>query len=133
MIRQIGESAARAVVHTAIRQSPTVYVAGANGGGNDIRRWKAVKDFWIGYFERAGARLGGYSILSTAPFLAHSNLTIAAEFVFGLFLVAPVFFCVAGLKDSRMSQKTGARCGCLFNYFRRNPASPVKLPKKTRY
>src|ERR1035438_8198811 len=78
MIRQIGESAARAVVHTAIRQSPTVYVAGANGGGNDIRRWKAVKDFWIGYFERAGARLGGYSILSTAPFLAHSNLTIAA-------------------------------------------------------
>jgi hypothetical protein len=49
----------------------TVYVAGANGGGNDMGHWQAVKGFWEAYFERAGARLAGYSILPSAPALLH--------------------------------------------------------------
>lgn len=48
----------------------TVYVVGANGGGKNIRDWQMIKEFWIGYFERAGARCSGYSTLITIPALA---------------------------------------------------------------
>jgi hypothetical protein len=48
----------------------TVYVVGANGGGKNIRDWQAIKEFWIAYFGRAGARCGGYSTLITLPTLA---------------------------------------------------------------
>ncbi|MGA2435155.1 MAG: hypothetical protein ABSG25_07700 [Bryobacteraceae bacterium] len=37
----------------------TVYAVGANGGGRGIRDWQAVKEFWIAYFGRAGARCSG--------------------------------------------------------------------------
>lgn len=48
----------------------TVYVVGANGGGRDIRGWQAVREFWIAYFAKAGARCGGYATLVTLPTLA---------------------------------------------------------------
>jgi hypothetical protein len=49
----------------------TVYILGANGGGKGIRDWQTIKDFWMSYFARAGARCGGYSTMITLPALAH--------------------------------------------------------------
>jgi uncharacterized membrane protein len=43
----------------------TVSVAGANGGGEDLRNWQNARDFWLAYFERARARCGEYSMLAT--------------------------------------------------------------------
>ncbi len=48
----------------------TVYVVGANGGKRDIRDWQTVKEFWIAYFEKAGARRGGWATFVTLPDLA---------------------------------------------------------------
>lgn len=55
--------AVEAQAHIADLTGVTVYVAGANGGGNDLKSWQAVKDFWIAYFAKSGARVAGYSIL----------------------------------------------------------------------
>lgn len=42
----------------------TVYVVGANSGTRDIRDRDAVKQFWMRYFEQAGARCADYSAIS---------------------------------------------------------------------
>ncbi|MGO9010631.1 MAG: vWA domain-containing protein [Bryobacteraceae bacterium] len=63
-------AALKAQRRTADLTGVTVYVVGANGGGRDIGDWQAVKEFWIAYFGRAGARCGGYSTLITVPTLA---------------------------------------------------------------
>jgi hypothetical protein len=49
----------------------TVYVGGANGGGTEIRTWKGIKDFWMAYFEKAGAQCASYSMLSAPPDITH--------------------------------------------------------------
>jgi hypothetical protein len=41
----------------------TVYVAGANGGRRSVEHWRAVQEFWMQYFAKAGAKCGGYSML----------------------------------------------------------------------
>ncbi len=46
-----------------------VYVVGANGGGRNLSDWRTVKDFWLAYFTRAGAKCEDYSALVQLPLL----------------------------------------------------------------
>jgi hypothetical protein len=45
----------------------TVYVLGANAGGYTTSEWDSLKQFWMTYFDRAGANIEGYSILADPP------------------------------------------------------------------
>lgn len=45
----------------------TVYVLGANADGRQIPEWESVRKFWALFFQKAGATLGGYSMLLDPP------------------------------------------------------------------
>jgi hypothetical protein len=45
----------------------SVYVLGADADGKSVAQWQALHQFWEVYFERAGARLLGYSLICGAP------------------------------------------------------------------
>jgi hypothetical protein len=49
----------------------TVYVVGANADERRVGEWESLKAFWMAYFQKAGATLGGYSMLCDPPKLAH--------------------------------------------------------------
>jgi hypothetical protein len=44
-----------------------VFVLGADAAASDIVQWESLKQFWVNYFEKAGATLSRYSILCEAP------------------------------------------------------------------
>jgi hypothetical protein len=45
----------------------TVYVLGADADGRQVAEWESLKTFWTKYFQRAGAKLGGYLMLTDPP------------------------------------------------------------------
>lgn len=44
-----------------------VYVLGVDASGRSVNYWQTLRDFWIGYFELAGATVENYSILRQIP------------------------------------------------------------------
>jgi hypothetical protein len=44
-----------------------VYVLGVDDAGRRIEYWRLLRDFWLGYFAKAGARLESYSPLRRLP------------------------------------------------------------------
>ena len=46
-----------------------VYVVGAEAQGKSFQAWDGLRQFWTMYFERAGARIAGYSFLADPPML----------------------------------------------------------------
>jgi hypothetical protein len=40
-----------------------VYVLGADNAGRPIAYWERVRDYWLEYFTKAGARVESYSVL----------------------------------------------------------------------
>jgi hypothetical protein len=44
-----------------------VYALGVDASGRSVNYWQTLRDFWIGYFELAGATVENYSILRQIP------------------------------------------------------------------
>jgi hypothetical protein len=44
-----------------------VYALGVDASGKSVNYWQTLRDFWIGYFELAGATVKSYSILRQIP------------------------------------------------------------------
>ncbi len=44
-----------------------VYALGVDASGRSVNYWQTLRDFWIGYFELAGATMKSYSILRQLP------------------------------------------------------------------
>jgi hypothetical protein len=50
-----------------------VYILGVDGAGKSVAYWNSLRDFWVEYFQRAGADLKAYSVLRDFPALAQLN------------------------------------------------------------
>jgi nitric oxide reductase activation protein len=44
-----------------------VYALGVDASGRSVNYWQTLRDFWIAYFEQAGALVEDYSILRSIP------------------------------------------------------------------
>ena len=44
-----------------------VYVLGVDAAGKSVGYWNSLRDFWLAYFGKAGARLRAYSMLRDVP------------------------------------------------------------------
>jgi len=50
-----------------------IYVLGVDGAGKSVAYWNSLRDFWLEYFQRAGADLKTYSVLRDFPAMARLN------------------------------------------------------------
>lgn len=44
-----------------------VYVLGVDAAGKSVGYWNSLRDFWLAYFEKAGAKVRAYSMLRDLP------------------------------------------------------------------
>jgi hypothetical protein len=44
-----------------------VYVLGVHSVGKSVGYWNSLRDFWLAYFEKAGAKVRAYSMLRDLP------------------------------------------------------------------
>jgi hypothetical protein len=57
----------RPKIAVANLQGVQVYLLGVDGADRQIAYWQGLRSFWQSYFQKAGAALGGYSVLRELP------------------------------------------------------------------